>query len=116
MIKIAFPTVFFVLSTVIFAQIEGNVRDVNNKAIPNVKLTATDAAGKLITTVETGERGYFAFKVLRRGKYKIEAKAEGFQTAIFENVEVTEEGFDEESDTRPGPWLSVVLTPIKKSP
>jgi hypothetical protein len=114
--KIVLLSAFFLFSTVVSAQIEGNVRDVNNKPIPNAKLTATDASGKVTAAVETGARGYYAFKVLKRGKYKIEVKAEGFQTKIVENVEVTVEGFDEESDTRPGPWLLIVLNPVKKTP
>jgi Carboxypeptidase regulatory-like domain len=70
----------FLVSQIAFAQVEGDVVDEKEKAITTAVITATDSTGKVVDTVKTDERGFYNFRKLKPGKYKIEVKATGFQT------------------------------------
>ena len=72
------------------AQIEGGVKDEKENPVPYVTLTAMDSTGKIVETVISGQRGFYAFSNLNKGKYKIEAKTAGYH-AILENIIVTRE-------------------------
>ena len=115
--KIALLSVFLLFSSVVSAQIEGNITDMKDKRVTEATVTAANANGKVIATVKTDQRGFYFFEKLARGKYKIQVIAAGYKTAIFENVEVTVEpgSYDEDEDVRPGPRLDIVLTPEKLS-
>lgn len=68
-------------------QLEGDVLDETKKAVINAIVIATDSTGKVVDSAKTDQRGYYFLKDLKAGKYKIEAKAPGFQSAIY-NVEI----------------------------
>jgi hypothetical protein len=101
----------------LIAQIEGGVRDSSEKNLPFVTITATDSTGKIVATVNSDKNGFYVFKGLQPGKYRIEAKAKGFQTAVYKNVEVVPkpkvevEIKDISNDTR----LDIKLAPVKGS-
>ena len=99
----------------ISAQIQGGVRDAANKSVSFVTITATDSTGKIVATIKSDKRGFYSFKGLTPGKYKIEATASGFKNAVYKNVPVMPkphvdiEITDISSDTR----LEIILTPVK---
>jgi len=97
-----------------FAQIQGGVFDQKKQGIPNANVMATDTTGKVIDTVKSDKRGFYIFKGLRPGKYKIEAKALGFLTAVFENIQANKEDPDEgigRDDISSATRLEIVLKP-----
>jgi hypothetical protein len=99
-----------------FAQIQGGVFDPAGKGIPNAMIIAIDSVRLATDTVHTDKRGFYSFKGLKAGKYKIEAKAPGFITALFENVEANEEEKDEgidRDDISSATRLEIVLKPQK---
>jgi hypothetical protein len=105
---------FFTLRS--FAQIQGGVFDPIGKGIPNATIIATDSVRQTSDTVQTDKRGFYSFKRLRAGKYKIEAKAPGFITALFENVVANEGEKDEvvdRDDISSATRLEIVLKPVK---
>lgn len=99
-----------------FAQIQGGVFDQKKEGIPNAIIIATDSARNFIDTVRSDKRGFYAFKGLKPGKYKIEAKAPGFMTAVFENIQANQEDPDEgidRDDISSATRLEIVLKPAK---
>jgi hypothetical protein len=100
-----------VFSISLLAQIEGDVTDQNNKGIANAVITATDYTGKLIDTAVTDKRGFYFFKTLKSGKYNIEAKAAGYISLVFKNVEVEKESnmTSEWDDTYYAVRLDIIL-------
>lgn len=97
-----------------FAQIQGGVFDQKGQGIPNVIIIATDSVRNVIDTVRSDKRGFYAFKGLKPGKYKIEAKAAGFLPRVYENVQANEEDPDEgieRDDVSSATRLEVVLKP-----
>ena len=115
--KIALLGALLLFSTAISAQIEGDITDNKEKPVPAATVTATDSSGKVVATVKADSRGFYAFYKLAKGKYKVEVKAAGYKTAIFENVEVKVEpgSYDEMDDVAPGPRLDIVLMPENTS-
>ena len=99
-----------------FAQIQGGVFDQKKEGIPNAIIIATDSARNFIDTVRSDKRGFYAFKGLKPGKYKIEAKAPGCMTAVFENIQANQEDPDEgidRDDISSATRLEIVLKPAK---
>ena len=98
-----------------FSQIEGMVADQKNTGIANVIIIAIDSTSKVIDTVRSDKRGGYAFKKLQPGKYSIEAKATGFQTAVYKNIQVgiPSEGMDAGDDTYYAIRLDIILMPAK---
>jgi hypothetical protein len=99
-----------------FAQIQGGVFDPTGNGIPNATIIAIDSVRQFTDTVHTDKRGFYSFTGLKAGKYKIEAKAAGFITAFFENVEANEEEKDEgidRDDISSATRLEIVLKPQK---
>ena len=93
------------------AQLEGSITDKDKRKIPNAIISATDSTGNMMATVTADKRGLYQLKGLQPGKYKIEAKAEGFLTTKLENVMVTPapKDADEHDDTRHAIRLDIIL-------
>jgi hypothetical protein len=116
MSKISFiALIAFLINTKVLSQIEGIVIDKTKLAINNATVIVNDTTGKAIDTVKSDKRGGYVFKGLKPGKYNVEAKAPGFQTAIFKSIIVSTppEGTDESDDTYYAIRLDITLTPIK---
>ncbi|SRR5258705_13222397 len=112
--------IIFLLGTILgftvrsFSQIEGDVNDPKDKGIPNAMIIAMDSARKTADTVKSDTRGFYSFNKLKPGKYKIEIKAAGFQTAVMENIVVQEGDIGlVEDDLYAGQRLNITLTPAK---
>ena len=116
-VKIAF--VFgIILSTAAkgSAQIQGGVFDPTEKGIANAMVIAIDSTRGFADTVKTDNRGFYSFRGLKPGKYKIEAKAPGFLSSVFSNIEAREEGPDDDvvrNDISNATRLEIVLKPAK---
>ena len=109
-ILIFFIAIIFPFITT-YAQLEGSITDKNKNKLPHTSVSATDSTGKLIATVSADKRGYYQLKGLQPGKYKIEARAEGFLPTILENIKVTPapKDADENDDTRHAIRLDIIL-------
>ena len=119
--------VSLLLSNSAFAQIEGEVVDENNKALAKVMVIVIDSIGKRLDTAKTDNRGLYIFNFLKPGKYTIEARASGFVTAVFKNIEVEKEtnlsksaeilkdfiAATEFDDTYYAIRLDIILKPVK---
>jgi hypothetical protein len=99
------------------SQIEGDIVDsITDKGITNARIIATNISTKATDTVITDYRGFYIFKTLKKGNYKIEVKAAGFLTALLENVKVIKdisEPSDEEKDVTNATRLDISLKPEK---
>lgn len=69
--------------------IEGRVLDQNGAIVPNASISATNQDTGFGKTSTTDSDGSFIFVLLPPGRYKIEANAQGFSKATYENVVVT---------------------------
>jgi hypothetical protein len=109
--------VLLLLSVNALSQIEGDVRDKDDKRIPKAIIIARDTANRIVDSVMTDDDGFYSFKNLKPGIFIIEAKAAGFQTMIYKNVIARQRilnpaaGNDVTNATR----LQIVLAPVKKS-
>lgn len=97
-----------------FSQIQGGVFDQKGQGIVNALIKASDVDGKLIDTARSDKRGFYMFKGLKPGKYKIQATAPGFLPAIFEDVEANEG--DKEEPSRTNDISSATRLEIKMKP
>ncbi|HWR32513.1 MAG TPA: carboxypeptidase-like regulatory domain-containing protein [Chitinophagaceae bacterium] len=116
MIKIMCVGATLFLTVSAASQIQGDVVGNNDKGVPNAIIIATDSIRNAADTVKSDSRGFYQFKGLKPGKYKIVAKAAGFRTAVYENVEVKEGdtgAVEGEEDYYRGQRLDVFLTPAK---
>jgi len=92
-------------------QLEGDVLDQSNKTVINAIIIATDSTGKVVDSVKTDERGFYFFKKLKPGKYKIEAKAPGFQPAIHTvRIDPAPKDANDTDDTYYAETLDIILT------
>ena len=78
----------------VFAQrdlgtVTGTVTDPTGAAIPNAKVTITEAATNLSYVVTTNESGEYIRPALKPGTYTITAEAQGFRRVAQENVVIT---------------------------
>jgi hypothetical protein len=97
-----------------YAQIQGDVVDTREKGIPNAMIIATDSLTRKADTVKSDHRGFYEFKSLKLGKYKIEIKATGFKTTVIENIIVKEGDIGAyEIDLYRGQRLDITLSPAK---
>ena len=74
-----------------FAQVQngqftGTVTDPSGAAVPNAKVTVSNQATGLSTTVTTNQSGLYTAKELPVGTYKLTAEASGFKTTSDTNV------------------------------
>lgn len=112
---------FFLLGAILgfsvrsFSQIQGDVLDQKEKGISNATLIITQLNTKLTDTVKTDIRGFYSFKNLKPSKYRMEVKAPGYKTVVFENIEIKEgeNGELKDDDLYAGQRLDITLSPGK---
>ena len=66
--------------------IEGRVGDPSGAAIPNAEVTVENQGTGVKRVVRTSEVGYYRVASLPPGQYTIRVSAQGFDTAVFEQV------------------------------
>ncbi|HRH42160.1 MAG TPA: TonB-dependent receptor [Pyrinomonadaceae bacterium] len=93
---VPFLAIILSLAIGVFAQsqatsgnIEGRVVDQNGAIVTNATVTVTNQDTGFGKTASTDSDGSFIFVLLPPGKYKVEANAQGFSKATYENVVVT---------------------------
>jgi hypothetical protein len=100
------------------SQIQGGVYDEKKQGIPNALIIAKDTIGNIIDSVRSDERGFYNFKILKKGKYNLEAKATGFTLKVYKNIEVINEepaqAVTEYNDVSGATRLEIVLSPANK--
>ena len=113
-------TIFLTVATLVgltmkvFAQIQGDVIDINEKGITNAMIIATDSLTKVADTVKSDNRGFYDFHNLKPGRYKIEVRAKGFKPVVIENIIVKEGDVGYfERDLYRGQRLDITLSPSK---
>ena len=83
-----------VASTALFAQINavvgGTVADASGALIPGVEVSARNVATGIVTTRITNESGNYDFASLQPGSYTVSASLSGFQTATYNNVQLSQ--------------------------
>lgn len=100
-----------------YGQIQGSVMSSAREPIVNAVVIVTHSSTNARDTARSDKRGFYIFKELAAGKYKVIASATGFKSSIIENVEVIpKDASDEQShhdisnDTR----LEIVLRSLKE--
>lgn len=93
-------------------QIEGQVIDQKEKGMPNISVTVRDTNGKVLGTAKSDNVGYFGFKGLKPGKYKVETKATGFRPASYNAIVDEVKAGDDQYQSA---WVYMVLAPPKSS-
>ena len=68
--------------------IGGTIEDITQALLPGVKVTATNVATGIVTTLLTNETGAYTFPNLAPGLYKVTAEFASFQTETRTNVEI----------------------------
>ena len=100
-----------------FSQIQGGVYNEKKQGISNALIIAKDTVGNIIDSVRSDTRGFYSFKILKKGKYNIEANVTGFSLKVYKNIEVRNEEPAEEqpgrNDVSGATRLEIFLTPIK---
>ncbi len=83
-----------VASTALFAQINavvgGTVADASGALIPGVEVSARNVATGIVTMRITNESGNYDFASLQPGSYTVSASLSGFQTATYNNVQLSQ--------------------------
>ncbi len=87
---ILFSTAGFAQSTA--GAIGGTVSDSSGALIPGVTVTAANTQTGIVTTVITNETGIYQFANLQSGQYKLEAALAGFQTQVYNNIDLISGG------------------------
>ncbi|MEO6611005.1 MAG: carboxypeptidase-like regulatory domain-containing protein [Chitinophagaceae bacterium] len=98
-----------------FSQIEGDVRNNDDKRIANAIIIVMDTTRNIIDSAVSAENGYYSFKHLKPGIYLVEAKYPGFENKIYKNV-IAREPLDESKASRDmttATRLQIVLVPVK---
>jgi Carboxypeptidase regulatory-like domain/TonB-dependent Receptor Plug Domain len=70
-------------------QIFGQVTDATGAGIPNVKVTITSPSELQPVTLTTGPDGSYQFADIPIGVYTVKFDAEGYQTFVRENIQIT---------------------------
>ena len=114
--KTTYVTLFsFLICLKSLSQIEGDVRNNNDKPIVKAVILAMDTTKKVIDSVLSAEDGFYSFNKLKPGIYLIEAKAAGFESRLYKNV-IARENFldpDDGRDLSSATRLQIVLFPAK---
>lgn len=71
------------------ATVLGAVNDSNGGAVPNAAVTLKNIQTGTVATTKTDESGNYQFTGVKIGTYQVTAEAQGFSTAVVENVEAT---------------------------
>lgn len=75
------------------ASVSGTITDPNGAVIPNVAVTLTNAETQETRSATSNEEGFYEFKSVAAGNYSLKAEGgNGFETMIFENIAVAENG------------------------
>src|SRR5215813_10330746 len=81
-------------SSYTFAQVNaivgGTVSDASGALIPGVEVTAKNIATGIAATRITNEAGNYDFASLQPGTYIVSAALSGFQTATYNNVQLSQ--------------------------
>ena len=112
-------TIILIFTIKGFAQIQGGVYSEKKQVIPNALIIAKDTVGNIIDSVRSDKRGFYTFKILKKGKYNIEATATGFAVISYKNIEVRNEEPSEEqpgrNDISGATRLEIYLVPVNKA-
>jgi len=112
--KIFLTAAVLTISLGSYGQIHGDILDTNDKGIPNALIIATDSITHVADTVKPDKRGFYEFKNLKPGKYRMEVKATGFKSAIVEDIKVKDGDTGiMELDIYRGQRIDVTLSPAK---
>jgi hypothetical protein len=68
------------------AQLRGTVSDPSGAVVPKAKVTITDDATNVSTTLSTDDAGHYIFTALRPSTYTLKIEAAGFETLIQKQV------------------------------
>ncbi|MBA2501297.1 MAG: TonB-dependent receptor [Pyrinomonadaceae bacterium] len=71
------------------ATVLGTVRDPAGAVVPNVTVTLKNVETGATSTVQTDDEGSYQFPNVKIGTYQVTAEAQGFATAVAENVSAT---------------------------
>src|SRR5215471_4778665 len=72
------------------AVVGGTVSDASGALIPGVEITARHTATGIVATRITNESGNYDFASLQPGTYIVSAALSGFQTATYNNVQLSQ--------------------------
>src|SRR5437867_5445300 len=78
------------MSAQVNATVGGTVSDATGALIPGVEITARSVATGIVTTRITNESGNYDFASLQPGAYTVTASLSGFQTATYNNVQLSQ--------------------------
>lgn len=70
-------------------QIFGQVTDATGAGIPKVRVTITSSSELQPVTLMTGDTGSYQFADIPIGVYSVKFEAEGYQTIVRENIQIT---------------------------
>lgn len=71
------------------AELSGNITDASQAAVPNAKISVTNAdTGVLVREVQSETSGLFIVTFLPPGRYNVTVEAAGFRKAVQQNVQL----------------------------
>ena len=70
------------------SRVDGRVLDQTGAVVPGVTVTLTNAATNVARETSTNSSGLYVFPNVSQGTYSVEAAADGFKTALIEDVQV----------------------------
>ena len=79
-------TGFFLIPTAGFAQVEGEITDIQKKGISNALVIVTDSSRNFTDTARADKRGFYEFIGLKPGKYRLTASAPKFTTGVYDII------------------------------
>src|SRR5215468_10247342 len=92
--KVALIVSLLLVSPCAFGQINavagGTVSDASGALIPGVEVTAKNINTGIVATRLTNETGTYEFPSLQPGVYSLSAALSGFQTATYNNVQLSQ--------------------------
>ena len=71
------------------ATLEGTVTDSSGAVAPNVKIVVRNQGTGVERTTQTESNGNYVVPALEPGVYRVEARAEGFQTRVVRDLRVS---------------------------
>src|SRR5262249_52921176 len=74
---------------IVTARMYGNVVDATAARIPGVRLTATNTESGAAATTVADEAGGYSFEGLAPGNYKLSAELPGFQTSMYNGIQLS---------------------------